>query len=332
MSIVVGPVAIPAVVDRPEIVVTIGDNEVWLDEFNRWASPLGRRHRARHRGESERAACDARASRCSRRRRRSMPTTRVAIEVQRFESVPGIARARSTRVYTRAARAGRRVGRPAARPCAKRPTDKCYDALAAAHSRAVARLARDIATPCARSPRNPPRPPLLQRADYRHPYGRTPCAASSTRNDNPWLAWVGLRARSSSRCWCCRSRWPRSARRGCASPTSRSSTCSWRSASTSSSASRACSTWATSRSTRWGRTCTRCSRARTSTCTCRSGSSCRSAPRSPACSACCSAHRRSSCAATTSRSSRWASARSSASSSTTCRSRSTSPTARRASR
>ena len=41
MSIVVGPVAIPAVVDRPEIVVTVGDNEVWLDEFNRWASPLG---------------------------------------------------------------------------------------------------------------------------------------------------------------------------------------------------------------------------------------------------------------------------------------------------
>ena len=36
-SIAVGPVSIPAVVDRPEIVVTIGDNEVWLDEFNRWA-------------------------------------------------------------------------------------------------------------------------------------------------------------------------------------------------------------------------------------------------------------------------------------------------------
>ena len=42
---------------------------------------------------------------------------------------------------------------------------------------------------------------------------------------------------------------------------------------------RACSTSATSRSTRSARTSTRCSRARTSTCTCRSGSSCRSAPR-----------------------------------------------------
>ena len=30
----------PAVVDRPQIVVRTGPNEVWLDEFNRWASPL----------------------------------------------------------------------------------------------------------------------------------------------------------------------------------------------------------------------------------------------------------------------------------------------------
>jgi uncharacterized lipoprotein YmbA len=30
-----------SLVDRPEIVVTISDNEVWQDEFNRWASPLG---------------------------------------------------------------------------------------------------------------------------------------------------------------------------------------------------------------------------------------------------------------------------------------------------
>ena len=89
---------------------------------------------------------------------------------------------------------------------------------------------------------------------------------------------------------------------------------SWRSDSTSSSASPGCSTWATSRSTPSAPTSTRCSRARTSTCTCRSGSSCRSARRSPACSACCWARRRSSCAATTSPSSRWASARSSASS------------------
>src|SRR5438093_3406259 len=40
LSMVVGPVSVPAVVDRPQIVVTEGPNQVRLDEFNRWASPL----------------------------------------------------------------------------------------------------------------------------------------------------------------------------------------------------------------------------------------------------------------------------------------------------
>jgi len=40
LAVAVGPVTIPAIVDRPQIVVTINDNEVWLDEFNRWAAPL----------------------------------------------------------------------------------------------------------------------------------------------------------------------------------------------------------------------------------------------------------------------------------------------------
>ena len=46
VSVSVGPVAVPAVVDRPEIVVRTGPNEVWLDEFNRWASPLRGQPRA----------------------------------------------------------------------------------------------------------------------------------------------------------------------------------------------------------------------------------------------------------------------------------------------
>jgi len=39
-SVVVGPVAIPAVVDLPQIVVSTGPNQVTLEEYNRWASPL----------------------------------------------------------------------------------------------------------------------------------------------------------------------------------------------------------------------------------------------------------------------------------------------------
>ena len=40
LSIVVGPVSVPAVVDRPQIVVTTGPNQVRPEEFNRWAAPL----------------------------------------------------------------------------------------------------------------------------------------------------------------------------------------------------------------------------------------------------------------------------------------------------
>ena len=40
-AIVVGPVSLPAEVDRPEFVVQVAPNRVALDEFNRWAAPLG---------------------------------------------------------------------------------------------------------------------------------------------------------------------------------------------------------------------------------------------------------------------------------------------------
>jgi uncharacterized lipoprotein YmbA len=37
----VGPVSVPASVDRSEFVVQVAPNRVEIDEFNRWASPLG---------------------------------------------------------------------------------------------------------------------------------------------------------------------------------------------------------------------------------------------------------------------------------------------------
>ncbi len=40
LVVAVGPVTIPAVVDRPEFVVNTGPNEVKIDDFNRWAAPL----------------------------------------------------------------------------------------------------------------------------------------------------------------------------------------------------------------------------------------------------------------------------------------------------
>jgi uncharacterized lipoprotein YmbA len=142
MSIVVGPVTIPAVVDRPEIVVTVGDNEVWLDEFNRWAAPLGE--------AIAMAAAEDLGALLSTARATSIVQSagdaeyRVSLEVQRFQSAPG-SYALLDAVYTvrRTADGRSASGRTTAR---ETPADKSYDALAAAHSRAVARLAADIAT------------------------------------------------------------------------------------------------------------------------------------------------------------------------------------------
>ena len=39
-SVIVGPVSIPAEVDRPQFTVQVAPNRVAVDEFNRWAAPL----------------------------------------------------------------------------------------------------------------------------------------------------------------------------------------------------------------------------------------------------------------------------------------------------
>ena len=39
-AVVVGPVSVPASVDRPQIVVQVAPNRVDIDEFHRWATPL----------------------------------------------------------------------------------------------------------------------------------------------------------------------------------------------------------------------------------------------------------------------------------------------------
>jgi uncharacterized lipoprotein YmbA len=68
---------------------------------------------------------------------------RAAIEVQKFESAPGQAATLDAVWTVSRARDGRaRTGRTTVREPAQEPG---YDALVAAHSRAVARLSRDIA-------------------------------------------------------------------------------------------------------------------------------------------------------------------------------------------
>lgn len=142
LSVVVGPVSVPAVVDRPEIVVSTGPNQVRLDEFNRWASPL--------QNNISRVVAENLVAILGTPRVTLFPQTlsadvayRAAIEIQRFDSIPGeaavldavwtVRRTKDARTQTR-----RTTVREAVQ-------ENGYDALAAAHSRAVARLSRDIA-------------------------------------------------------------------------------------------------------------------------------------------------------------------------------------------
>jgi uncharacterized lipoprotein YmbA len=140
-ALVVGPVSVPAEVDRAEFVVQVAPNRVEIDEFNRWAAPLndgiaravatnlsvllGTPHVA--------TALVANAT----------PACRITIDVQRFESIPGEAVLIEAIWAVRKTAGGEpRSGRTIAREAVQA---KNYDALAAAHSRALATVSGDIA-------------------------------------------------------------------------------------------------------------------------------------------------------------------------------------------
>jgi uncharacterized lipoprotein YmbA len=142
LSIVVGPVSVPAVVDRPQIVVTTGPNQVRPEEFNRWASPL-QNNISRVVAENLVAVLGTPRVILFSQTLGGDVDYRAAIEVQRFESAPGEA-ATLDAVWTvsRTKDGKSQTGRTTVREVA---SDKGYDALAAAHSRGLARLSQDIA-------------------------------------------------------------------------------------------------------------------------------------------------------------------------------------------
>jgi uncharacterized lipoprotein YmbA len=142
LSLVVGPVSVPAAVDRPEIVVSTGANQVVLDEFNRWVSPLG--------DNISRAVAENLVALLGTPRVTLFPQAlsaeadfRVTVEVQRFESTPGESAMLDAVWGVRRAKDGKgETGRTTVR---ETMPQKSYDALVAAHSRAVGRLSQDIA-------------------------------------------------------------------------------------------------------------------------------------------------------------------------------------------
>jgi uncharacterized lipoprotein YmbA len=142
LSVVVGPVSIPAIVDQPQMVVSTGANQISIDEFHRWASPLASDI---SRVVAENLVAMLGTPRVSQfQQALNAPADyRVAIEVQTFVSEPGEAATLNAVWIVRRTKDGKtETGRTALREPA---SDKGYDSLVAAHSRALARMSQDIA-------------------------------------------------------------------------------------------------------------------------------------------------------------------------------------------
>ena len=139
LTIIVGPVTIPAIVDIPQIVVTKGTNQVAANQFNLWASPL--------RNNIALVICANLAAQLGTPNVSSVLRVdadyHVEIDVQSFESTPGEAARLSAMWTVRRVKDGRtQTGRTNAREASP---EGSYQALAAAHSRALALLSANIA-------------------------------------------------------------------------------------------------------------------------------------------------------------------------------------------
>lgn len=142
VSVAVGPVSVPPIVDRPQIVVSMGSNQVRLEEFNRWASPL-QSNIARVIAENLTALLGTTRVTLFPQSTSADAEYRAIIDVQRFDSMPGEAVMLEAVWTVRRMKDGKaETGRTTVRETVQ---ENGYDALAAGHSRALARLSDDIA-------------------------------------------------------------------------------------------------------------------------------------------------------------------------------------------
>ena len=138
--VVIGPVTIPEVVDRPQIVTRAAGNRVELAENSRWAAPLKTEiprvladHIARLLPNARTATSDQRGA--------GAPDFRVLLDVQRFESSSDGATIQAS--WTIRPKEGAPV--ITGRSVLNEAAGAGYEAIVAAHSRALERLAGEIA-------------------------------------------------------------------------------------------------------------------------------------------------------------------------------------------
>ncbi|MCP5267790.1 MAG: membrane integrity-associated transporter subunit PqiC [Zoogloeaceae bacterium] len=141
-SVIVGPVHLPELLDQPRLVVRNSNNQVAMDEFHRWAGSLKGNiasvlvsNLAQDLGTAK-VWSYAQST-------RSQADYQVLIDIQAFDAHPG-ERVELVALWTiRAATGGKpQTGRSVVREAVAGPG---FEALVAAHSRALAKLSSDIA-------------------------------------------------------------------------------------------------------------------------------------------------------------------------------------------
>lgn len=141
-SVAIGAVTVPDMVDRPQLVTRAAANQVTINEFARWAEPL--------KSEIPRVIADNLTQLLNGARVTTYPQSgntetdyRVAIEVRRFDSALGDAAMVEVLWTVRPPKNG---APKAGRSVVREPVQgKDYDALVAAHGRALAAVSADIA-------------------------------------------------------------------------------------------------------------------------------------------------------------------------------------------
>lgn len=148
LDVFIGPVTLPEMLDRPQLVIQLSPNRIVVLEQQRWAQPLASEIQRVVALNLQRQLYNSRIA--TRRQAGATDTAvRVTLEVQRFDTILGkeISIELSWLVEQPAKGVAVR-GHAVAREAVSAPG---YDAIMAAHSRALAGLSREVADAIMRS-------------------------------------------------------------------------------------------------------------------------------------------------------------------------------------
>ena len=144
-SVVVGPVTVPEMVDRPQLVLRASPTRVEVREQARWAAPL-KTEIPRVIAEQLAHLVPGAATATSLQRAIAAPDYRVLIDIQRFDSAPGESAAIEASWTVRGPGGALVSGQSVANESA----GAGYDQLVAAHGRALNAISRDVAAAIAK--------------------------------------------------------------------------------------------------------------------------------------------------------------------------------------